>query len=79
MKATLIGLAMIALMPVTALAFQCPTLQQKIDGEFGKRFDATASKVRQMAAHAAALHKEGKHAESVKAYQEAMAAGNMKK
>ena len=77
MKTTLIGIALVVAMPVTAMAFQCPSLQAQINKEYGKRFDGTASTVRRMAAEADALHKSGKHAESVKKYEEAAAAGKV--
>ena len=77
-KVMLLGIAMIVAMPVTAMAGQCPLLQAQIDKEFGKRFDRTASTTKQLAAQANALHKSGKHAESVKKYEEAAKAGNVK-
>lgn len=68
---TLIGIAMLVALPATAFAFQCPTLQKQIDAQLGNRFDATASTARQLAAEADALHKAGKHQESVAKYNEA--------
>ena len=64
--------------PLSAGAFQCPKLQMQIDKELGKRFDSTATGARSMATQAAALHSAGKHAESVKMYQEAAKAGGVK-
>ena len=78
MKTMLLGIAMLVAMPLTAMAGQCPALQAQIDKEFSKRFDGTASTVKQLAAQADALHKSGKHAESVKKYEEAAKAGNIK-
>ena len=63
--------------PLSAAAFQCPKLQMQIDKELGKRFDRTATGARSMAAQAAALHKSGKHAESVAMYKEAAKAGGV--
>jgi hypothetical protein len=77
MKTMVIALAMIVAMPAAAMAFKCPTLQAEINKTYGKRFDRTATNVRYMAAKADALHKSGKHAESVKAYEEAAKAGNV--
>ena len=74
---TLVVFAMIVALPVSAFAFQCPTLQKELDAQLGKRFDATASTARQLAAQGNALHKDGKHAESVQKYQEAMKAGHI--
>ena len=74
---TLLGILMIVALPTTALAFQCPVLKAQIDKQLGNRFDAPASTGRQMAAQADALHKDGKHAESVKKYEEAAAAGKV--
>lgn len=71
-------LVVMCVWPLSASAFQCPKLQAQIDKEFGKRFDRTASGVRSTAAQAAALHRAGKHDESVKAYEEAAKAGGLK-
>ena len=71
MRAIVLGAALLAMSAVPASAFQCPTLQAQIDKAFGKRFDRQAAGARQMATQAAALHKAGKHAESVAKYEEA--------
>ena len=78
MKTTLLGIALVVAFPLTALAGQCPALQAQIDKQLGSRFDAQASTARQMAAQADALHKAGKHAESVQKYEEAAKTGNVK-
>jgi hypothetical protein len=78
MRAIVLGAALLALAAVPAGAFECPALQAQIDKEFGKRFDARAAGAREKAAQAAALHKAGKHAESVKMYDEAAKAGGLK-
>jgi len=77
MKTVMIALAVLALTATTALAFECPTLQAQIDQAFGKRFDAQAASAKQLATQAAALHKAGKHAESVKMYDAAAKAGGL--
>ncbi len=41
MKATLLGIAMVCALPVTAMAGQCPALHAQIDKVIGVRFDAT--------------------------------------
>ena len=77
MKATLLGIAMLCAVPVTAMAGQCPALHAQMDKAIGGRFDAAASTARQLQAEAATLHKDGKHADSVKKYQEAAKALNV--
>jgi hypothetical protein len=78
MKGMLLGIAMLLALPVAAMAGQCPALQKQIDAAVGSRFDAGAASARQMAAEAHALHSSGKHAESVKKYEDAAKAGNVK-
>jgi hypothetical protein len=78
MKATLLGIAMICALPVTAAAGQCPALHAQLDKALGNRFDGGAATARQMQAQGAALHKDGKHADSVKKYEEAAKAANVK-
>ena len=56
-----------------ALAFQCPKLIGQINAAAGNRLDAAGYDARMKAAEADKLHKEGKHAESVKAAQEGLA------
>jgi len=72
------ALVAICAWPLSAGASQCPKLGAQIDKELGKRFDKTATNARSMAAQAAALHRAGKHDESVKMYQEAAKAGGVK-
>ncbi len=71
----LIALSALAalLLASPALAFQCPSLVKQINESVGNRFDAQASEARQAAAAAAQLHADGKHAESVKTAQDALA------
>jgi hypothetical protein len=77
MKAIVLGAALLVISAVPASAFQCPSLQTQIDKEFGKRFDRQAATARQFAREADALHRGGKHAESVKKYEEAAKAGGL--
>lgn len=55
-----------------ALAFQCPKLIGQANAAAGNRFDNAAYSARQKAAQAQKLHSEGKHADAVKAGQEAL-------
>ncbi len=77
MKSLVFGLSLLALSATAASAFECPTLQAQIDKQFGNRFDAHAASARQLATQAAALHKAGKHADSVKMYDAAAKAGGI--
>jgi hypothetical protein len=77
MKATLLGIAMICALPLTAMAGQCPVLHAQIDKALGNRFDANAQTARQMAVKADSLHKEGKHADSEKMYKDAAKAADV--
>jgi hypothetical protein len=61
------------------LASSCPKLISEINGAAGNRFDSTAYDARQKAAEADKLHKEGKHAESMKAAEEGLAKLGLKK
>ncbi len=65
----------------TALAFQCPTLIKQ-GRDAAAKMDMHSEKVKQATAmldKAEALHKEGKHAESVAEANEALAALGVKK
>jgi hypothetical protein len=55
-----------------ALAFQCPKLISQANAAAGNRFDNAAYEARTKAAQAQKLHSEGKHADAVKAGQEAL-------
>jgi hypothetical protein len=72
-KLMTLSVAALVLVATPALAFQCPSLVKQIDAQAGNRFDATAQSARQEGAKAAKLHAEGKHAESVKTAQDALA------
>ena len=76
---TLVGIGtLVALAAGPALAFQCPKLIGQINGAAGNRFDNASYDARMKAGEADKLHKEGKHAESVKAAQEGLAKLGMK-
>lgn len=47
-----------------ALAFQCPKLVKQIQDEAGQRLDDASYSAARAAEQAAALHKDGKHAEA---------------
>ena len=71
---TLVGIGtFVALAAGPALAFQCPKLIAEINNSAGNRLDGAGYDAREKAAEADKLHKEGKHAESVKAAQEGLA------
>ena len=53
-------------------------MQAQIDKALGNRFDATATNARFLAKQADDLHKSGKHAESMKKYDEAAEAAKLK-
>ena len=71
MKTLLIAVVMVALMTSPVLASQCPLLLAQIGAAVGNRFDTGAATAKVLAAEADALHKSGKHAESVTKAQEA--------
>ena len=76
---TLVGIGtLVALAAGPALAFQCPKLIGEINNMAGNRLDSAGYDARMKAAEADKLHKEGKHAESVKAAQEGLAKLGMK-
>lgn len=54
-----------------ALANQCPLLIKQINDAAGNRLDNPGYRARTLAAEADALHKAGKHAESVAKAEEA--------
>lgn len=77
MKRILLGVILAGAVTGVASAGECPMLQAQIDKEFGKRFDKTAAAAKSLAAEGMALHKAGKHAESVAKYDEAAKAGGI--
>jgi hypothetical protein len=77
---TIVGIGtFVALAAGPALAFQCPKLIAEINNSAGNRLDSAGYDARTKAAEADKLHKEGKHAESVKAAQEGLAKLGIKK
>ena len=65
------GALALGLMASPALAAQCPLLIKQISDATGNRLDAAGNTAKALAAEADALHKAGKHAESVAKAQEA--------
>ena len=57
----------------SADAFQCPKLVAQINNEAGNRLDGASYDAKQLAAEAAKLHAEGKHAEAEKAAKDGLA------
>jgi hypothetical protein len=68
----------LVLVAAPALAGQCPKLIAQIDNATGIRFDPTAANAKVKARQAAALHAQGKHAESEKIAKEALASLGIK-
>ena len=77
MRAILLAAALVFVSAAVAGAGECPMLQAQIDTQFGKRFDRQATEAKAKAAEAMALHKAGKHEESVKLYEEAATVGSI--
>lgn len=66
-------IATLALASAAAFAGSCPTEMKAIDAKMSsaKLADADMAKVKKLRADGEAMHKEGKHAESMKALGEA--------
>ena len=77
MKTLFMALAVIALSAGPVLASQCPLLLKQIAERTSNRLDNGANQARVLAAQAEALHKDGKHAESVAKAEEAAAAAGI--
>ena len=81
MRRTMTGVLTVALalglIAGPALAGQCPLLIKQIADATGNRLDAAANSAKELAAEADALHKAGKHADSVKKAQEAATAAGL--
>jgi hypothetical protein len=60
-----------------ALAGECPMLQTQMERHVNNRVDAAGWKARETMKEANALHKAGKHAESVAKYDEAAKTANV--
>ena len=61
-----------------AFASSCPKLVKQIDDATATRYDPTAAEAKLKAQQGAALHAQGKHAESMKVLQEALASLGIK-
>jgi len=78
MRALVIGLAVLTLSAVPALAADdCAMRQYEIDKVYGKRFDKKAAEVRGLAKQAMALCKAGKKEDAMKMYDEANKKGGI--
>jgi hypothetical protein len=71
MKTLLITIAALGLAVSPALANECPLLHAQVMAAAGNRLDGAAYQAKMLAAEGEALHKAGKHAESVAKYDEA--------
>jgi sulfopyruvate decarboxylase TPP-binding subunit len=66
-----IATALVGICAGPALAGECPMLQAQMERQVNNRLDSAAYTARANMNQAAALHKSGKHAESVAKYDEA--------
>jgi hypothetical protein len=71
MKQFAIGIGFVITGVSPALASECPVLHQQVMAEAQRRLDNGAWNAKQLAAQAAKLHEDGKHADSVTKYEEA--------
>lgn len=71
MKTILLTIAALGFAVSPALAHECPLLQQQVLAAADYRLDDAAYKAKMMAAEGDALHKAGKHDESLAKYDEA--------
>lgn len=78
MKVLVIAVALLTLLVGPAMANQCPLLIKQISDAAGNRLDAAGNTAKALAAEADALHKAGKHAESVAKAEEAAKAIGLK-
>lgn len=77
MKKLLMAAAVVAVAASPALAAQCPLLHKQMEAAVGTRADAGAANAKALMAEGDALHKGGKHADSVKKYQDAAKAAGV--
>jgi hypothetical protein len=70
-KTALMTLAALGLAAGPALAHECPLLHQQVMAAAEYRLDDAAYKAKMLAAEGEALHKAGKHDDSVAKYEEA--------
>ena len=78
MRNTIVALVALMFTASPALAMQCPALIQQIRAQTGNRLDAGANSAKAMANDAEQLHKDGKHADSVKKCEEAAKVAGIK-
>jgi hypothetical protein len=71
MKTVMMAIAVLGLAAGPALAHECPALHKQVMAAADYRLDDAAYKAKQMAIEGDALHKAGKHDESVAKYDEA--------
>jgi len=71
MKTILLTIAALGLVAAPALAHECPLLHKQVMDAAEYRLDDAAFKAKTLAAEGDALHKAGKHDESVAKYDEA--------
>jgi hypothetical protein len=71
MKTLLLTIAVLGFAVSPALANECPLLHKQVMAAAEYRLDDAAYKAKMMAAEGDALHKAGKHDESVAKYDEA--------
>jgi hypothetical protein len=71
MKILLMAIVALGLAASPVLANECPLLHAQVMAAAGNRLDAAAYQAKMLAAEGDALHKTGKHAESVAEYEEA--------
>jgi hypothetical protein len=71
MKTVLMMIAVLGLAVSPALANECPLLHKQVMAAAEYRLDDAAYRAKMLAAEGEALHKAGKHNESVAKYEEA--------
>ena len=72
-----IATALVGICGSPALAGECPMLQTQMERQVNNRVDAAGWKARETMKEANALHKAGKHTESVAKYDEAAKAAGI--
>lgn len=77
MRTALLTLGLIAGTVTPAFASECPLLHAQVATAVGNRFDAGAHTAKGLAAEGEKLHKDGKHVDSVKKYEEAAKAAGI--
>jgi hypothetical protein len=66
-----IATALVGVCGAPALAGECPQLQRQMEKQVNNRVDNASYQAKQKMKEANTLHQQGKHAESVAAYDEA--------